>query len=129
MKRLVILLLFLGTLAGCSDSTASAGGTPAVCESVAAAQNTVSHIRETTVSQTGVTQMRTLLTQLRDELGQVVTDAQAQFKPQADALRTATDQLGTALQGRPADLGAVRAAVNEVRVAGQNLVDALKGTC
>ncbi|XVV08343.1 hypothetical protein ACQP2X_26220 [Actinoplanes sp. CA-131856] len=125
MKRLVIVLLFLGVLAGCSPDSEG----PAVCESVAAAQNTVNHIRETTVSEGGVTQMRTLLTQLRDELGQVVSDAQAQFKPQADALRTATDQLGTALRGRPADLGAVRAAVNEVRTAGQNLVDALKGTC
>ncbi|MEU8816601.1 hypothetical protein [Actinoplanes sp. NPDC048796] len=127
MKRLVIVLLFLGALAGCSDSAASAA--PAVCESVDAAQNTVNHIRDTNVSETGVSQMRTLLAQLRDDLNQVVADAQAQFKPQADALRTATDQLGAALRGRPADLGAVRTAVNEVRTAGTNLVDALKGTC
>jgi hypothetical protein len=134
MRRLTILFLFLGLLAGCGDSDASAADTPPVCDSAAAVRNTVEHVRQTNVSENGLTQLGPLLAQLRDEIGQLVADAQAQFGAQADALRLATENLGEALRGAKADPGAasftvVRAAASTQRGAAQQLSDALTGTC
>ncbi|MEV4352744.1 hypothetical protein AB0J83_50495 [Actinoplanes sp. NPDC049596] len=134
MRRSAILVLLLGLLAGCGDSEASANGTPAVCDSAAAVQNTVNHIRQTNVSANGLQQLRPLLTQLRDELGRLITDAQAQFSAQADALRSSVEQVGAALQGAQADPGAasltaVRATVGGLRASARQMRDALAGTC
>ncbi|GAA0468747.1 hypothetical protein Ade02nite_79740 [Paractinoplanes deccanensis] len=134
MRRLAILVLLLGLLAGCGDDAASAADTPPVCDSADAVRVTVEHIRNTNVSENGLSQLRPLFTQLRDDIAQLVTDAQAQFGAQADALRTAAENFGAALQGAEADPGAasftaVRATAGALRGTAQDLAAALTGTC
>jgi hypothetical protein len=131
MKRfLVAVLLFLG-LAGCAASEPS---TPPVCDSWAAVQNTVDHIRTVNVSENGLSALRPYLTQLKDQLGQLYLDAKAQFAPQAEALKAATDKLEADLrtaQGSPdrTNLAAVRGSVGEVRSSADGLHTAMASSC
>ena len=132
MKRiLVVVLLLLGT-AGCAAEEASAA--PPVCDSFAAVQNTVDHIRTVNVSENGLSALRPYLTQLKDQLGQLYLDAKAQFAPQAEALKAATDKLEADLrtaQGSPdrTNLAAVRGSVGEVRSSADGLHTAMASSC
>lgn len=125
MRRLLVAVLLITGLAGCT--TAAAASPPPVCESWAAVKNTVDHIRDVNVSENGLSALRPYLTQLRDELNQLVIDAQAQFGAQADPLKAAVEQLGADLQAR--NLPAVRTSVAAVRSAADNLHNALLSTC
>ncbi|GAA2716464.1 hypothetical protein [Actinoplanes palleronii] len=130
MKRFLVVVLLLG-LAGCAAEEPS---TPPVCDSLASVQNTVDHIRNTNVSENGLSALRPYLTQLKDQFNQLYLDAKAQFAPQADALRTAVDQLGAdlrAAQGDPsvANLATVRTSVTSVRAGAHTLRDAMASTC
>ncbi|GIM93920.1 hypothetical protein [Paractinoplanes toevensis] len=116
---------------GCYSDEAAA---PPVCDSFAAVQNTVDHIREVNVSENGLSQLRPYLTQLREQLTQLYTDARAQFAPQADRLKAAVDQLEAALRTARDDpsalnLAAVRTTVTAVRAGGQDLRAAMAQTC
>jgi len=105
-----------------------------VCASLAAVQNTVDHIWNTSVSENGLGQMRTYLSQLRTEVRQLATDASAQFGPEAEQLRAATDDLSADIATARAEpnarnLAAVRVAANAVRVDVEQLRNALARTC
>ena len=131
MKRILVVVLLLLGPAGCAAEEAA---TPPVCDSYAAVQNTVDHIRTTSVSENGLSALRPYLSQLRTQLTQLYQDAQAQFAPQADALRATVDQLAAALRTAQADpdvtnLSAVRVSVGAVRTSAQALRDALASTC
>ncbi|MEU4691503.1 hypothetical protein [Actinoplanes sp. NPDC023714] len=116
---------------GCASAEANA---PAVCESFATVQNTVNQIRNVNVSENGVAAARPYVAELLNQLNQLVLDAQAQFKPQADQLRTAVDQLSASVEGARADPGAatfavVRSSITAVGDSARALRDAISGTC
>lgn len=128
-----------GTLAatvvlGVTGCAAEPPAVPPVCASYEAVQNTVGHIRTTNVSENGLTALRPYVSQLRDQLEQLYVDAQAQFAPQADALRTAVDQLAATVRTAKdapdvSNLAAVRSSVAAVRSSAQTLRDAMASTC
>jgi len=133
MKRIITVTVALSALAagGCGGDQPSV---PPVCQSLAATENTVEHIRNTDVSENGIAQLRTYLTQLRTNATQLYTDAKAQFAPQAQQLRTAMDQLSASVDTAKVtpdvvSLSAVRTSVAAVRTSTQNLHAAMAETC
>jgi hypothetical protein len=126
--------LGLALLMGAGGCASEEAAKPPVCDSFAAVQNTVDHIRDVNVSENGLTQLKPYLTQLREDFTQLYNDAKAQYAPQAEQLRTALTQLGTDLGAAQADpgaatLAAVRTSVQGVRTSAQNLRAALAKTC
>ncbi|MFC4068714.1 hypothetical protein [Actinoplanes subglobosus] len=131
MRRLLPFAAGLLLLTGCSGEQTP---TAQVCESYAAVQNTVEHIRQTNVSENGLSALRPYLTQLIEQLQQFVTDAQAQFGAQADVLRAAVDKLSASVDTARADpnvanLSVVRSDVAEVRTNAQALRATVQETC
>jgi hypothetical protein len=107
---------------------------PQVCDSYAAVQTTVDHIRDVNVSENGLTALQPYLTQLGTELNRFSADAKAQFAPQTDPVKAALDQLGSALRTAQADpsattFAAVRTAVASVRSTWQTLHTTMSQTC
>jgi hypothetical protein len=132
MRRFLPFAAGLALLAGCSGEPATAEA--AVCESYAAVQNTVEHIRQTNVSENGLSALKPYLTQLIEQLQQFVTDARSQFGPQADVLRAAVDQLSASVETARADpnltnLSVVRGDVADVRAGAQTLRATVQETC
>ncbi|GIE97160.1 hypothetical protein [Paractinoplanes rishiriensis] len=133
MKRISGILAATVVL-GAAGCAGDAEPVPAVCDSYAAVQNTVDHIRDTNVSENGLTALRPYLNQLRDQLHQLYLDAQAQFASQADVLRTTVDQLAADVRTaneapNVTNLAAVRSSVAAVRSSAQTLRDAMASTC
>ncbi|GAA0420222.1 hypothetical protein Aca07nite_12050 [Actinoplanes capillaceus] len=128
-------LCVLAAGAGCAGGEAAdASAEPAVCESFAAAQNTVTHIKQANVSENGLTALRPYVSELIQQLTQLAVDAKAQFSQQADQLRAAVDVLSASVDTaredpNVANLGAVRQAVDGVRDTARALADSLKNTC
>ncbi|BCJ45774.1 hypothetical protein GCM10010168_58060 [Actinoplanes ianthinogenes] len=135
MKRILVVALLVLGMAGCSSSSASSpAAAPAVCDSWEAVQVTVDHIKNVNVSENGLTALRPYLTQLQQELNQLYLDAKAQFAPQAEALKAATDRVRTDLQAAQASpdrttLAAVRSSVAELRSSADGLHTAMASTC
>jgi uncharacterized membrane protein YccC len=107
---------------------------PAVCDSLDAVQLTADHVRDTSVAENGLGQLMAELGQLRQDLDQLIVDAQSQFAAEAQALRASLDQLEanvTAARVAPdaTHLSAVRAAVSGVRTSARQLANAMSGTC
>ncbi|MEV6300591.1 hypothetical protein AB0M02_14385 [Actinoplanes sp. NPDC051861] len=134
MRKLLTVLAAVGVLAagGCAADDEPAA--PAVCDSFAAVQNTVNHIREVNVSENGLVAIRPYVAQLLNELNQLVLDAKAQFGAQADQLRATVDQLQTSVGTAREDpnvtnLAAVRTSVGAVRESAVSLRDVIAGTC
>ncbi|GIF40281.1 hypothetical protein [Actinoplanes xinjiangensis] len=132
MRRLLPFAAGLLLLTGCSGEPATPQA--AVCESYAAVQNTVEHIRQTNVSENGLTALKPYLTQLLDHLEQFVADAKAQFGPEADTLRAAVGQLSASVDVAREDpdltnLAAVRGDVADVRTGAQSLRAGLQELC
>ncbi|WIM98424.1 hypothetical protein ACTOB_002024 [Actinoplanes oblitus] len=133
MKRILVVVLLVLGLAGCSDSSATPA-TPPVCDSWDAVQVTVGHIKTVNVSENGLQALRPYLTQLKEQLSQLYLDAQAQFAPQAEALKAAAERLGADLRAAQASpdrttLAAVRTSVAEVRTSADGLHTAMASTC
>ncbi|MEV0902596.1 hypothetical protein [Actinoplanes sp. NPDC049802] len=128
-------LCVLAAGAGCAGGDAAeAEAVPAVCESFAAVQNTVTHIRQANVSENGLTALRPYVSELIEQLKQLAVDAQAQFGQQADQLRASVDVLSASVDTarenpNRANLGTVRQAVDGVRDTARALADSLKNTC
>ncbi|MEU4159078.1 hypothetical protein [Actinoplanes sp. NPDC026670] len=132
MRRLLPMFAGLLLLTGCSGEPATPQA--AVCESYAAVQNTVEHIRNTNVSENGLSALKPYVTQLIDQLKQFVADAQAQFGAQADTLRATVDELSASVDVARADpninnLSVVRADVADVRAGAQTLRATIQETC
>jgi hypothetical protein len=99
---------------------------PAVCDSLAAVQTSIDHVRNANVSENGLAQLQTDLTQLRADLIQLRTDAHSQFPAQIEGLRTAVNQFaGSVAAARATPDATTLAAVRTVR----DLADAMSATC
>jgi hypothetical protein len=107
---------------------------PAVCDSLAAVQTSMDHVRNANVSENGLTQLQTDLTQLRADLVQLRTDAQTQFPTQIEGVRTAVNQFAASVAAARATpeattLAAVRTGMSGVQDSVRHLADAMSGTC
>ena len=132
--RIKSSLLTVVAAAGVFTGAACSSEQPAVCDSLAAVQNTADHIRDANVSENGVTQLQAELRQLRPELQQLYSDAQAQFKTELEGVRTAANQFSAsvaAARATPdaATLAAVRTSMTAVQQSLQTLGNAMSGTC
>ncbi|MGA5300008.1 hypothetical protein ACPCHT_08775 [Nucisporomicrobium flavum] len=115
-------------LGGCSADQ------PPVCDSLAAVQTTMHHIRDANVAENGLTSLTTQLRQLQVEVRQLLTDAAAQWAPEVQAVRTAADQVSAtvaAARETPdvAHVSAVRTAMGTLQTGLRSLGDAMSGTC
>jgi hypothetical protein len=128
--KFLVVTPALVLLGGCASDEPK----PPVCESYDAVQNTVNHLRDANVSENGLTAVRPYVSQLLNDLNQLVADAKAQFSPQADQLRTSVQHLSTTvdtarLDPGVANLAKVRVSVSSVAVSARSLGDAISGTC
>ncbi|BFU43239.1 hypothetical protein [Krasilnikovia sp. MM14-A1004] len=120
-------LVLLGAGACGTDS-------PAVCDSLDQVQNSIDHVKDTNVSENGLTQLKTNLQALQTELQRLKTDAKSQFTAQLTAVQTAADQLKASVASAKttpsaATLGNVRTAVAGLGTSLQQLGDSMAGTC
>ena len=122
----------LGALpvAGCASDSPQA----AVCDSLTAVQNSARHVRETKVAENGLNQLRTNLVQLRTDVQQLIHNAKTQWAPQAQAIQSSLDQVGSAVNAaRTAPSATAFDAVRQALAALENSVkalgDAMRGAC
>ena len=109
-------------------------GQPAVCDSLAAVQKSLDHVRDANVSENGVTQLRADLAELRVNLQQLYADGQAQFGAEVQAVKTAVNEFTSSLSAARATpdgktLDAVRTARAGLQTSVQSLGKAVSGTC
>jgi hypothetical protein len=107
---------------------------PPVYADLAAVQNSADRIRNTNVSENGVSQLKTDLTQLKLDLVQLAGDANTAFAAEIEAVRSAVTQFSagvTAARTSPdtANLAAVRVSMNTLQASVQSLGAAASGTC
>ena len=133
MRRLSILsvpaLLVVLALAGCG-----ADDKPAVCDSLDAVRASADDVRDANVSENGLSHVSSNLSQLKQNLQQLGTEARTQFEAQITAVRAAADQLTTSVSAArsdptPATLGVVRDAMAGLGTAVGSLGDAMDDTC
>ncbi|MFC6568963.1 hypothetical protein [Actinoplanes utahensis] len=134
MKRLLPIamgLLLAGSTVGCAGDEPAV---PAVCESAEAVQRTVDHIKQTNVSENGLSALKPYVSDLLEQLNVLVGNAKAQFGNQADALRASVTALRASVDAAREDpsrdkLAAVRTSVEGVRSSARTLQDAIQQTC
>jgi hypothetical protein len=107
---------------------------PAVCDSVEAVQNSAGQIRNTNVSENGLSQLKSDLAQLKLELEKLAGGARTDFAAEIQAVRSATTRLSASVTtARTApdavNLAAVRPSLEALRASVQSLRAAASGTC
>jgi len=129
MPTWIAIAAALAVLAGgCSTDQAP------VCDSLAAVQTSIDHVRDANVSENGLSQLKTDLSQLKSELLSLRTDGQQQFPGQIEAVRAAADQLSASIataRATPdvATLASVRTSMSGLQNSVGQLADAMSGTC
>jgi ElaB/YqjD/DUF883 family membrane-anchored ribosome-binding protein len=128
IAAMLVTTTFLGACGG------SGADKPAVCDSLEAVQVSLDNISKTNVGENGLSQLRTELKALKENLDQLLDDARAQFQPQADAVRAAVDELSSSVEAATADpnkttLEAVRTAMRSLGDAVKDLATAVSDTC
>jgi hypothetical protein len=119
---------FAALTGGCSTDQAP------VCDSLAAVQTSIDHVRDANVSENGLTQLKTDLNQLKSDLVSLRTDGQAQFPGQIEAVRAAANQLSASIAAARATpevttLAAVRTSMSGLQNSVRQLADAMSGSC
>jgi Mg2+ and Co2+ transporter CorA len=130
MSRWIAVAAALTTL----GSGACGTNKPAVCDSFAAAQNSIQHIRNTSVAENGLSQLTTELSQLKPSLEQLYADAKTQFAAEIESLRAAVYQFSanlTMARTTPdvENLAGARTALVALQDSAHRLADAVSGTC
>ena len=125
---MLALVLAAGGLAACG------GDQPAVCDDFDALQSSVDNLKDIQVSENGLTALSPALTQIKQDLDQLVADAKAEFGDDASKVQTAVTSLQSSLAAAKSDqsataLSAVKTAVGDVQSSLVALKDAVSGTC
>ncbi len=118
VTAMLVTTTFLGACGG------GGGDQPAVCVSLEAVQVSVDNISKANVSENGLTQLRTDLKTLKENLEKLLDDARAQFQPQVDAVRAAVDEFSSSVTAATEDPNATT--FESVRTAVKSLGDAIK---
>lgn len=121
------LLLVAPGLAAC-------GGQPAVCGDVQALQTSVQKIKDTNLSQDGLSVVTTELGKIRTEVSQLAKDASAQYSSQVSDVKSSAAALQQSVSGAVASpsastLGQVKTDLQGLGAAVKRLNDALGSTC
>lgn len=120
MRRMAIrattAMMALVTLAGCANG----GDQPPVCDSLDAVRLSLDHVLQASYGENGLSQLGADLNQLKANLEQLATDAQAQFPLEVSTVRSAANQVAATVTAARADLTAttlagVRSAVIGLR--------------
>jgi hypothetical protein len=116
------------TVGGCGTDE------PAACAHLDAVQASIGHVRDANVSENGLSQLRTDLSQLQANLIQLRTDVQATHPTEVEAVRGAANQLAATVAAARATpdattLGTVRTAMSGLQTSVQQLAQAMSGTC
>jgi hypothetical protein len=130
MSRWIAVAVALATLG------AGACGTdkPAVCDSFAAVQNSIEHIRNANVAENGLSQLTTDLSQLKPSLEQLYADAKTQYTAEIESLRAAVSQFSANLttartEPNAHNLAGAGIALAALQDSARRLADAISGTC
>ncbi|MEV4701749.1 hypothetical protein [Actinoplanes sp. NPDC049316] len=107
---------------------------PPVCDSLAAVRTTMEQVRNVNVAENGLGALKTQLQQLRTDVRRLLDDTSAQFASQAQAVRTAAEQVSASVATAretpdAAHLGAVRTSLSTLQGSVRTLGDAMSGTC
>ncbi|HYN95122.1 MAG TPA: hypothetical protein VES42_14830 [Pilimelia sp.] len=107
---------------------------PPVCDSLAAAQATMNHIRNANVAENGLAPLEAQLQQLNVDVSRLRADAATHLAPEFAAVKAAADQLSASLAAArevpdAAHLSAVRTTLGAVQVSLRSLGDAMSDTC
>jgi hypothetical protein len=133
MRRMSTCITVAAALA-----TLTAGGCgsdqPPVCDSLAAVQTSLDHVRNTNISENGLSQLQADVSQLRADLIQLRTDGQVKFATEIEGVRGAVNQFAASVAAARATpnattLGAVGTAKSGVQESVRRLGDAMSGTC
>jgi hypothetical protein len=126
------------TVAAAAAGMLTAGGCgtdqPAACAHLDAVQASIDHVRNANVSENGMSQLRTDLSQLQANLIQLRTDVQATHPAEVAAVRGAANQLAATIAAarvtpNETTLGTVRTAMSGLQDSVRQLADAMSGTC
>jgi hypothetical protein len=116
------------TVGGCGTEQ------PPACAHLDAAQASIAHVRNADVSENGLTQLRTDLSQLKANLVQLRSDVQAKYPTEIEAVAGTVNQLAASVTAAKANpdattFAAVRTAMSGLQDSVQHLADAMSGTC
>jgi hypothetical protein len=116
------------TAGGCASDQ------PAACAHLDAVHASLENVGNDNVSENGLSQLRTDLTQLQANLIALRTAAQAQFPTEIDGVRGASNQLAATVAAARATpdattFAAVRTALSGLQDSVGHLADAMSGTC
>jgi hypothetical protein len=126
--------IMAATAVGVLGAGACSTDQPEVCDSLAAVQTSIDHVRETNVSENGLAHLRTVLDQLKTNLNWLQSEAAAQFDAQVRTVQAAVDELSTSAATarttpNAANLAAVRSSLLALGESVQALGDAVASTC
>jgi membrane-bound lytic murein transglycosylase len=133
MRRITGCLVIAAMMS--TTVAAGCGSEPApVCASLASVQHSIAQLRNASVAENGLTQIKTDLQQLRVYLDELTTQASAQFATEVRAVQAAVTQFRTSVSTARTDptaanLAAVRGAFTAVPPTVNSLGKALAGTC
>ncbi len=129
-------LLILPLLAACSSSSSSsATATPSVCDQKDAVQQSLTDLANTDVVNTGTDGLTAAIDNVKTDLDQLKTSAQADLQPQIDSLENAASDAKDTLSNLGNDasvnqkIDAVQQAITGVVSASNDLVDNLQSKC
>jgi hypothetical protein len=131
ISRLLAAVAVALLLGGCAEEQQDR---PAVCDSYDSVQASADDLRNATISENGLSQVRTDLEELRHALVQLVDDARAQYATEVDTIEKAAADLRTAVTAARADpgpmtLSAVGDAAAWLRETVHRLGTAMADTC
>jgi hypothetical protein len=101
ISRLLAAVAVVLALGGCAEDE----DRPAVCDSYDAVQASADDLRNANISENGLTQVRTDLQELRDDLVTLIDDARAQYATEVDTIQKAAADLQTAVTAARIDPG------------------------
>jgi hypothetical protein len=124
----------LAIVVGASVLAACGGDQPAVCDDVATLQSSVDNLKDVQVSENGVNALTSQLTQIKQDLQQLGTSAEAEFGDDVSKVETAFTSLQSSVaaaksERTAASLSAVGAAIEGVGASLTAMKEAVSGTC
>jgi hypothetical protein len=128
VPTLLAVVMAAGGLAACG------GDQPAVCDAVDSLQASVDNLKDVQLSENGVNALTSALTQVKQDLQQVGTDAKAEFGDDVSTIEAAVTSLQSSVAAAKsgptaATLAAVGTAIEGVGTSLAALQDAVSGTC
>ena len=129
-----LVLTLVAVLVAASGLAACGADEPPVCDDLDALASSVGNLKDVQISENGPTALSADLTQIRQDLQQLGTDAAAEFGDDASKVESAVTSLRRSVatdmsEPSASTLSAVGAAIEGVASSLSALPDAVSGTC